>query len=79
MESALAHFHSPFSLYRAYDDPEFHHVVHLDRWKHSPAVVHRANPYRAFHDVSLSARDFVPPAAAKMYRYAKRLVARLRA
>jgi hypothetical protein len=78
MESALAHFHGPFSLYRAYDDLEFHHVTHLDRWKHAPAVVYRANPYRTFHDVSLSIRDFVPPAAGKMYRYSKRLIARLR-
>jgi hypothetical protein len=79
MESALAHFHSPFSLYRTYDDPDFHHVLHLDRWKHSPAVVHRANPYRAFHDVSVSIADFVPPAARKAYRFLKRLVARPRA
>ena len=78
MESALAHFHGPFSLYRASDDLEFHHVSHLDRWKHSPPVVHRANPYRSFHDVAPSIADFVPPAAGKMYRYFKRLVARLR-
>jgi hypothetical protein len=78
MESALAHFHAPFSLYRVADDLEFHHVLHLDRWKHSPTVVHRANPYRAFHDMSLSIRDFVPPALGKVYRYSKRLLARLR-
>jgi hypothetical protein len=78
MESALAHFHSPFSLYRAYNDLEFHHVLHLDRWKHSPRVVYRANPYRDFHDISLTARDFVPPAAGKAYRYVKRLLRRSR-
>ena len=75
MESALAHFHAPFSLYRAYDDPEFHHVVHLDRWKHSPRVVYRTNPYRSFHEVSLSWRDLVPPAAGKAYRLFRRFVA----
>ena len=31
MESALAHFHKPFSLYRAYNDLDFHVVVHQDR------------------------------------------------
>jgi hypothetical protein len=72
MESALAHFHSPFSLYRTYDDPEAHHVDHLDRWKHSPRVVYRANPYRAFHETSITARDFVPPVVGKAYRYLKR-------
>jgi hypothetical protein len=73
MESALAHFHAPFSLYRTYDDLEMHHVDHLDRWKHSPRVVHRDNPYRSFHDTSLSWRDLVPPAVGKAYRWAKRL------
>jgi hypothetical protein len=76
MESALAHFHAPFSLYRSFDDPEFHHVVHLDRWKHSPSVVHRANPYRSFHDMSIGAADFVPPVARTIYRSFKRLIAR---
>ena len=74
MESALAHFHAPFSLYRSYDDLEFHHVDHLDRWKHSPRVVHRENPYRSFHDLSLSWRDLVPPAVGKGYRLMKRAV-----
>lgn len=78
MESALAHFHGPFSLYRTYDDLELHHVDHLDRWKHSPAVVHRANPYRSFHDMSVSMTDLVPPVVGKAYRYLKRWVARAR-
>lgn len=32
MASAYAHFHRPLSLYRCFDDPEFHSVVHLDHW-----------------------------------------------
>ena len=79
MESAFAHFHGPFSLYRTYDDLDFHHVTHLDRWKLSPAVVYRANPYRAYHEVTPTLRDFVPPVAGKAYRYLKRLLARIRA
>lgn len=76
MESALAHFHGPFCLYRSFDDLEYHHVDHLDRWKHSPRIVHRANPYRSFHDRSISWRDFVPPVLGKAYRWAKRLYSR---
>lgn len=73
MESAFAHFHAPFSLYRTCEDLELHHVDHLDRWKHSPKIVHRDNPYRSFHDTSLSWRDLVPPAIGKGYRILKRL------
>jgi len=73
MESALAHFHAPFSLYRSCDDLEFHHVDHMDRWKHSPRVVYRTNPYRAFHDTSVSWHDLVPPIMGKAYRWAKRV------
>ena len=32
MDSALAYYLSPFSLYRPYEDLEFHTVTHLDRW-----------------------------------------------
>jgi hypothetical protein len=76
MESALAHFHAPFALYRTCDDLEFHHVDHLDRWKLSPRVVFRSNPYRSFHDMSLTVHDFLPPVAGKLYRYFKRVIAR---
>ncbi len=31
MASAYAHFHKPFSLYRPYNDLEFHVVIHQDR------------------------------------------------
>jgi hypothetical protein len=34
MESAFAHFHKPFSLYRPYNDLGFHTVIHQD--KHHP-------------------------------------------
>jgi hypothetical protein len=78
MESALAHFHAPFLLYRTCDDLEFHHVLHLDRWKECPRVMFRANPYRSFHDTSVSRSDFIPPVVGKAYRYLKRLHARIR-
>ena len=32
MASAYAHFHKPLALYRCFDDPAFHAVVHLDHW-----------------------------------------------
>ena len=32
MASAYAHFHKPLSLYRAFDQPDFHAVVHQDEW-----------------------------------------------
>ena len=37
MDSALAYYLSPFSLYRPYLDLEFHTVTHLDRWAGSRA------------------------------------------
>jgi len=43
MDSALAYYNSPFSLYRPYDDLGFHTVTHLDRWagptRREPAAV----------------------------------------
>jgi hypothetical protein len=38
MDSALAYYLSPFSLYRPYEDLEFHTVTHLDRWAGSRAT-----------------------------------------
>lgn len=32
MDSAFAYYLSPFSLYRPYEDLDFHTVTHLDRW-----------------------------------------------
>lgn len=32
MDSALAYYHSPFSLYRPFGDLDFHTVTHLDHW-----------------------------------------------
>lgn len=37
MDSALAYYLSPFSLYRPYEDLAFHTVTHLDRWAGSRA------------------------------------------
>jgi hypothetical protein len=60
------------------DDLEFHHVDHFDRWKLSARVVHRANPYRDFHETWVRPRDFVPPVLGTLYRYVKRFIARRR-
>ncbi len=40
MASAYAYYHSPFCLYRSYDDLSFHNVFHLDQWAgpRSPSV-----------------------------------------
>jgi hypothetical protein len=44
MDSALAYYLSPFSLYRPYDDLEFHTVTHLDRWAGSRAATNPPTP-----------------------------------
>ncbi|HUJ24896.1 MAG TPA: hypothetical protein VLW85_02680 [Myxococcales bacterium] len=33
MASAYAHYHKPFSLYRCFDDPAFHSVLHQDSYE----------------------------------------------
>ncbi len=56
MESAFAHFHSPFSLYRSID-LDFHSVVHLDKWTFSEKdqIIKKS----FFSKINLS--DFIPP------------------
>lgn len=46
MDSALAYYLSPFSLYRPYEDLEFHTVTHLDRWAGSRARATTPDPVR---------------------------------
>jgi hypothetical protein len=38
MASAYANVHTPFLLWRAKSNQMAHHVVHLDRWRHSPPL-----------------------------------------
>jgi hypothetical protein len=48
MESAFAHFHSPFKLFRSYSDPAFHVVYHQDRFKGSPNIIDESHPHHPY-------------------------------
>jgi hypothetical protein len=72
MESAFAHFHSPFSLYRLYNDNEFHYIIHMDKWmpiiqaiEEKQPIVKKAAKYK------IKMRDFFPPIMLTGYRYIK--------
>ena len=73
MDSALAYFHSPMSLYRPYEDLEFHTVTHLDRWAGStaprpaPVVPRQASPRW-----TTIARQIVPPIVLEGLRKARK-------
>ncbi len=70
LESAPANLLQPFQVFR-FDDPDDlfeHYVVHRDRWKLSPDVLYRPNPYFSFHDKRFSWRDLVPPIVPRLWR-----------
>ncbi len=48
MDSAFAHFHSPFKLFRSFSDPDWHVVHHLDRFKGSPNIIDKAHPHSPY-------------------------------
>jgi hypothetical protein len=76
MESAFAHFHSCFALYRSYDDLNFHYIFHLDRWMQSPRIFNRENPYQFPHIYKrkkMTFNDFIPPVILMAYRSLKRM------
>ncbi len=78
MESAFAHFHSPFALYRSFDDLDFHYVVHLDNWLFLPRA--GDNPPAAAPEPDenppglglrlkiATARYLVPPGVMDLYK-----------
>ena len=70
MESAFAYFHSPFILYRSYDNLDFHWVEHLDRWKYSPSVVTAKHPdYSGRAEKNKTTwRSFTPPILLNLAR-----------
>jgi hypothetical protein len=65
MDSALAYYLSPFSLYRPYEDLAFHTVTHLDRWagarakKPAAVVPPKARPPR--RRWKAVAKELIPP------------------
>jgi hypothetical protein len=64
MDSALAYYLSPFSLYRPYEDLDFHTVTHLDRWAGSRArkpVPAPAPPRRARPRWKKVLKEITPP------------------
>jgi hypothetical protein len=67
MDSAFAYYHSPFSLYRPFEDLDFHTVTHLDRYagpkRDRPSVV--APPRRRWRSV---VKEFVPPVLLRVRR-----------
>ncbi|TGK21394.1 hypothetical protein [Leptospira kmetyi] len=60
MESAYASVHSPFILWRAYDEVGFHSVFHQDKW---------VQPKKDLL-TSITWRDFVPLIVLKLLKYA---------
>ncbi|MFL5770661.1 MAG: hypothetical protein ACJ765_11335 [Chloroflexota bacterium] len=67
MDSAPAYYLSPFSLWRPYEDLEFHTVTHLDRWagvrrpKQATAAPGVSPPVQPPSRWKALARDFTPP------------------
>lgn len=63
MASAFANFLSPVSLYRVYDDPSFHYVVHQDNFE----------PYLSVYDkLRRIAHSLLPPPLVEAIKRAKR-------
>lgn len=69
MESAFAHFHSPFSLFRS-SDLNFHHVVHLDKWTFSERDETKNQNF--FSKLSFS--DFIPPIIMYIFRKLTKII-----
>jgi len=84
MESAFAHFHSPFLLYRFYQDLSFHHVLHMDNW--IPDINMSKDSEKAgtkdtdidksvlMEKSRLQMKDFMPPVLYKAKAYVKKLL-----
>lgn len=72
MESGLAQWHSPFSLFRCYDSVDFHSVRHLHRWHVCPPYIDREHPYESYHRSRFPWRSFLPEALFTAIRAARR-------
>jgi hypothetical protein len=48
LESAFAHFHSPFTLYRPFNPLDSIKIIHQDKYKHSPNYLSDKFPYYPF-------------------------------
>jgi hypothetical protein len=48
LESAFAHFHSPFQLYRPFNPINYLKIYHQDKFKHSPNYLSDYYPYFPF-------------------------------
>lgn len=69
MESAFAHFLSPFCLYRSYSDLDFHYIIHLDRWFESETVIQPLSPSKSpwRRRAKRLAKDWLPPIAVRAW------------
>ncbi|BDA79164.1 hypothetical protein LPTSP3_g20940 [Leptospira kobayashii] len=73
MESAFAHFHSPFALFRC-EDISYHHIYHLDKWMN---VIHKTTlPFkeRVILFVKILVKDMTPPF---LFRSAKFVIGKI--
>jgi hypothetical protein len=72
MESAFAHFHSPFSLYRSFSNIDFHHIIHMDNWIDT---VQNSNEIKIKNlkatKYKIHIKDFIPPIIIIGFRYLK--------
>jgi hypothetical protein len=64
LDSAFAHFHSPFSLYRS-ENIDFHYIYHLDNW-----IPNAENKRFLLNELkNIKFKDFIPPIIIKFYNY----------
>lgn len=71
MESAFAHFHSPFSLYRPFENIGFHYIMHLDKWISQSSSKISDKKKANKHKVNF--KDFIPPILLMIPKYIKNL------